>query len=725
MTVISEHDYALRVLDAAADIALSLDEDNPGTISLDADDFPHVQGSLTVAVENALLLNQLDPRDSRRVVLEVNADLPSGPRARTFDLGIREASPDRAGGTVTLRLASDEALVMDYAQLVDDPTPRALQASLRDVCEYVLAKVPGVQRNLNPYPTAGAGSAWGAGSWGTGGAGTVDLAGSTGVNQQIPNAPQPAMSFTWTTAPTGGLPSFDTAVFAIPTGRPTMTFSGNVASTIAGAQWQLIVQWLSDSAFISSSTGAAAFPATVNGRYSVTARPPVGATRARITWRLTAGTVVVGSYGWVTLASAVVGLRTSYVGKVLEPGPDADVTAYWGVTNLFTNPSFENTTAGWANGSLATGLGATTGQKLFGAYAGWWQTTGSGQSFIDFNGPISVQAGRSYVFSQYMRASVARPGRVMIRFKNAAGVVLADRYSAAVGLSTTAWTRVSSIQVAPAGATQATAHVEYQASAAGQFVYVDGLMFHEGTEVVPYFDGDTADSTTYVYDWTNTAHVSTSTRTPTTERPPEALIWRAGVSAMAFLEPLLKASGLRIVCDEERRWSLRTAEYRADGTQSFRHAINVETADEQLSREDDAWFDAAVYEYIWTDKDGIEQRRVDAFALTATPTKVRRVELRDTVYPGPGRAAHIVRRAQGRGRTVTVSAIPTWTERTDQYLSVALEGTPIQTGIAGSVRYDFATDTVTVSSRTTDTAAGAIDLLAGTINALPGTINNL
>lgn len=721
MTTISAPSYAARVLDAGGDIILSLDENSGGDITLDASAIPHVSSSVPVAVEDAMQLVQLDPRDSRRVVLTASRD---GGTPRTFDLGIREATPDRAGGTVTLTLASDEALVMDYAQLVDDNTPRSLQTSLRAVCEYVLSKVPGVQRNLIPYPTAGVGSGWGVASWGTGGAGTTNLSDSTGVSPNVPNSPQPAASFTWTTAPAGGVPTMFTGAFPIPAGRQLMTFSSHIASTIGGQQWRMAVQWFSDSALISTDYGPATAPTPTNWRFSVTARPPVGATRAAILWQLTSGAIVVGSFAWMSLAMAVVGTRTAYVARVLEPGPDADVTAYWPVTNLFTNPSFENTVAGWANGSLATGLAPTTGQKWVGNYSGHWQTTGAGQSFIDFTGPISVQAGRSYVFSAYMRATVARPARVMIRFKNAAGVILSDRYSVAVNLTTTGWTPLSNIQIAPAGATQATAHVEYQASAAGQFPYVDGLMFYEGNEVVPYHDGDTPDSANYDYAWTGPAQVSTSTRTPTVERPPEALLWSAGVSAMAFLEPLLKAAGFRLVCDEQRRWTLRTADFRADGNQTFRHAVNIETADEKLSREDDAWFDAAVYVYIWTDSNGLEQRRVDSFALTGTPTKVLRVELRDTVYPGPGRAENIVRRAQGRGRTVTVSAIPTWDERTDQYLSILLEGTPIQTGLASTVRYDLAADTVTVSARTVDTPAGAIDLAIGTIDGgYAGTID--
>ncbi|WP_292697679.1 hypothetical protein, partial [Microbacterium sp. 69-10] len=160
------------------------------------------------------------------------------------------------------------------------------------------------------------------------------------------------------------------------------------------------------------------------------------------------------------------------------------------------------------------------------------------------------------------------------------------------------------------------------------------------------------------------------------------------------------------------------------GAQAWRYGVNITAADEKLSRDDESWFDGAVYVYRWTDETGAAQTRTDAYALTPSPSKVIRVEL-NTPYPGAGRAQNIVQRSPGKGRTVAVTGIPSWTEQTDQALQVLLDGTPIQTGITSSVRFNLDDDTVTVTSRTTDTPADAIDLLPGTINALPGTINNL
>jgi hypothetical protein len=65
--------------------------------------------------------------------------VPGAPRV--FDLGLRSRTVDHQSKTVTVDLASDEALLMDYATLTEDGGARAHQASLRAVCNYVLGKI--------------------------------------------------------------------------------------------------------------------------------------------------------------------------------------------------------------------------------------------------------------------------------------------------------------------------------------------------------------------------------------------------------------------------------------------------------------------------------------------------------------------------------------------------------------------------------------------------------
>jgi hypothetical protein len=726
VTAFSTHEYKVRVPDAAGDVVLSPDEDSAGEITLDASRKSHVQATLNVAVADSALLTKLDPRASRRVVIDITSSSDDGSQSRLFDLGIRRADPDRASGTVELELASDEAILGDAAQLVDDVTPRTFQSSLRSVCEYVLSKVPGILRNLEPNSRAlstGTLAPYGARfSW-------VRSFVTTGV--PAPGAPTTVVRFTSPESGSvsgRGVDSYGNPDLAAPgtsgawlegprvTPGQTITIS-RFMRMFSTTLWVTRVRFHDGAgAWIGTTkSGTPVGPTLPNNwaRPSWTGVVPAGAKYVSIS-TVTSGAQTVTTSSFLDITGVMTETTDrvrSWREQALEPGgPDADVTAYWPVASLVSNPSFETNTDGWAAGTNATAparFSDTAQGEVSGAWVARWAANAAGSSYIDYQ-DISIRPGVSYVLSAYMYSEdAARNGRVMMRFKAGNGTILRDVYGTTTALKSAEWTRLSIIATAPPGAEKATLHLEHIATAGGQAARADGVMFHEGTELIPYFDGATVDTAAYDFAWTGPAHASNSTRTPSVERPPEALTWRAGVSGMDFLEPLLKASGLRIVCDELRRWSLRDADYRADGNQTYRYGANIETAVESLSREDDAWFDAAVYEYTWTDRDGIAQRRVDAFGLNAAPTKVLRVEVPDTPFPGPGRAEHIVRRAQSRGRTVTVSAIPTWLEQTDQPLSILLDGTPIQTGIAGSVRYDLAGDTVTVTSRTADTPAAA------------------
>lgn len=573
-TTISEHVYTAKALKTGGDIVLSLDEDSPGALTLDASAIPHVQGSLRCAVEDAMLLVDLDPRSGRRVLVSATRD---GGTPRLFNLGLRNTRPNRADGNVELTLASDEAILQDFAQLVDDTGAWAFFTSLRGIVNYVLGKI----------------------------------------------------------------------------------------------------------------------------------------------------------------------------GAALQPGTaDANLTPYWSVTNLMPNPSVRgivgNWVAGGSNATLAREAGHAAGSIPAGAdvttatLTSWTGNSGLGTGGAVANTASVVPYATAkpntlYTVSCYVYTNTAKTLRMMCQVFGADGAVLdGGKVLKTQAVPAGAWTRIVATILTPPNTSRLGPFVYPDAAQQwtnGSTLRTTGWMLHEGDYPVPvpYFDGATPADANYTYAASGAAHASATTRTPKpgVERSPEALTWKAGVSAMDFLHPLLQATGLRLVCDETRKWWLRGDDYRAAGAQSWRWGVNIETADETLSREDDGWYDAAVYDYTWTDQNGVAQRRTDSFALVTPPTKVLRVEVRDTPYPGPGRAEAIVRRAQGRGRTVTVSGIPVWDERPGQLLSVILEGTPIQTGIAQSVSFDLAEDTVTVSSRTADTPAGAIDLLPGTINSLTGTINSL
>ena len=110
-----------------------------GSAKLDASAVPYASANLTVPLVDLDMIELLDPRDGLRVVLDAGDEI-SG-TSRTFDLGLRERVVDHAARTVTLQMAGDEALLIDYHPLVPDTGSRAHESSLRAVCNYVLGKI--------------------------------------------------------------------------------------------------------------------------------------------------------------------------------------------------------------------------------------------------------------------------------------------------------------------------------------------------------------------------------------------------------------------------------------------------------------------------------------------------------------------------------------------------------------------------------------------------------
>lgn len=166
--MISTHVYNAFLI-GSPDVELSL---RGGSITLDDTAAPHVQGGIEIAwpghweivpdnlpvaygglvwVRDDDVLAALDPRLTPRVRVEVDGQYPAFSVHREFDLGVRTRVPDQVSRVVQLGLASDEALLDDYAPLADDDTPFDLAASLRDVVDYVLGEaVPGASLAVSP-----------------------------------------------------------------------------------------------------------------------------------------------------------------------------------------------------------------------------------------------------------------------------------------------------------------------------------------------------------------------------------------------------------------------------------------------------------------------------------------------------------------------------------------------------------------------------------------------
>lgn len=483
-------------------------------------------GGVPVWTPNAATWTALDPRLTKRVRVTVNASFGTTTQTRVFDLGLRSRRVNQADGTITLTLASDEALAADYAPMADDNGPFVYQSSLRAITSYVLGKI-------------GA---------------TLNSSGPADVPVWVNYARNPR--------------------------------GGNL-----GSQY-----WYSESG------GGQFYPQSVDGPDK-------------------------GSYLYVLQTVA---------GRMR-------IAQYFGATG---GPGIYNRT---------DGIAVTPGEVL----------------------SIEVSL-RTWI-----------PVRFVIECNFNTGWATAEQEQSHSGGE---WRTFSLQLTVPPGATSLNVAQIYS----------------------------TADTPgNQAWDTGNMRVIKKSI-----DRAGDLLVWKAGDSAIDFINPVVQAFRRRLVCDENRVWTLRDETHVAPGSLSIRHAINLIDGDDVISRDSGLWFDAAVVRYSWIDASGNARTATDSYALNTPYTRLVTLE-RSGAYPGPGFAEYVVRRAQGRGRELRLTTVADWSARAEQPFTAVLEGAPIQVGRTSRVDFDLSIDEMTVTTRTTDTPLGAIDLLTGSINSKTGTINNL
>lgn len=667
-----------------------------GTLTLDPDNAPHVEGRLEVAVPDPIILAALDPTNGARVRVEVDGQYPSFSVHRVFNLSLRERPSQITASRVSLDLASDEALLLDYLTLADDNTPRQFEASLRDVVNYTLAKALGA---TSPQTFTGPASTLGWAYNADAGAGVVSRLAATGA----PGTTAMRAAYTSGAATYFGLATNVVGQqFAAVPGR-TYSARARIRSNTT-RETRFRIEWrTAANTFLSAGTYQVATPGSgVWADFHVTETAPATAAWGYIVARVF-GTPAAGNA--IDVAGYTAG-PGRFAPPYLSPGVDADVTRYWTLTNRVFNPSAETTT-GYALGGNAAGLGTGTSSPYHGGAYVRWNAVAAGLT------SLVVTADGEYTPLTPMTAKVqlrangtSATGQVLIRFYNSNGDVLADATSPAVPLSvTTAWTEVSYTATGPRGTTRAALIVLATAVSAGQVFAIDGVMFHDGDEVVPFFTGSSMmpGATGYTVAWNGAASNSASTRTPfPIERAKETLTWPAGVAALDFLHPLLQAKGLRLVCDETRTWTLRDADYTAPGLTSIRYAVNMIDGTDTIALDPAYGFDAAVTIYTWSDRYGVEQRAVDSFALTTPYVSARLFDKTDTPYPGPGFSEYAVRRAQDRSRRIEASAVADWNAVAEQSCTFTTAEAPSLVGKTGRVEFNLTDDTMTVGAVAAD-----------------------
>lgn len=715
----------------APDIPLSI---RGGRLTLDQGRSPHVQGTIEIAIPAQETLTALDPRLGARVRTQVqNTDAFGVTSTRTFDLGLRSRPTRHRDAVVSLAVASDEAILDEQAPLADDN--QTTQTSLRSLIDYALKQAIIVRRNVAPNPKGGVDT--------TGWLSTASAPGVV-VTERVTGANPAGVSSRvqarCTTAPTAAGGYIDVRA-SIPVVAGTVYSVAAFGYYSAGGSSTAYLQWRDASSNILSTvtvpTGVA--PATW-ARTTLIAgvAAPSGAVSATVIYRANstaAAPIGVGAFATMTAVLFEAGgfagdyfdgdsVRCVWEGAANEspsreiphlawtPALDADITPYYALTNLHPNPVPAS-----ANGYTG-GAGANAPTYNAGPPSDVRWTTTAAVSNLICAGSLTafrVTPGKTYVFAiLWASASAGRTAQPIIQWRtNGSASVVGNVYGTAKSYDPN-YQELTVVATAPPGAEYAYPIVQTSGNAATTTHLVRSMRFYEGAEVVPPFSGATPATAQYSYAWGDPTapNASPSIRTPLVDSPArDALICKAGMSWLDFLSPLVQRYGYRLVCDEQRVWTLRDASYVAAGSLYIAHGVNLIDATDTLDRASEDWFDGAAFVYTWRDRDGIPQERVDSWSLTATPQKVVRREI-DAPWPGPGRAQYAVQRAQGRGREVTATRISDLTARAEQPVQIILNGAPIQTGAAQSVEFDLDRDEITVTARTTDTPPTAWVLLA-------------
>ena len=175
---------------------------------------------------------------------------------------------------------------------------------------------------------------------------------------------------------------------------------------------------------------------------------------------------------------------------------------------------------------------------------------------------------------------------------------------------------------------------------------------------------------------------------------PDAFVWLPGVSAWAYADGLVKAAGLRLWCDELRRWHLTEPLL---GTGRLLAMTTSTTAlSEDLDREGQ-WHDAVVVEYRWNNASGEQQTRYDVAGATRSNRALH--VLADRAWPGAGAANAILQRARGRGRKVVAQAVSDYSATPGDQVNIRLTDSGQNVGIVSSVTWNLSADEMTVTTR--------------------------
>lgn len=222
--------------------------------------------------------------------------------------------------------------------------------------------------------------------------------------------------------------------------------------------------------------------------------------------------------------------------------------------NLFPYPSFENLQSETDTTNFfysieqpakdSTGAwSAYNGSVAFRAY----NKTSAGTSVaISYDHRMDVTAGTTYYGIGYAATSGTpnTRARYRVQWYDDANAIIATSYGSYVSLTSyKTWYKTTISIAAPANSTYGRIGISYDRSTGAAFgatskQWADGMYFGT-TNVTDWFDGNTTDTTTYIYSWDGTNNRSTSTRYD------NVLDTRTGELLAEFADPIVRVSSLK------------------------------------------------------------------------------------------------------------------------------------------------------------------------------------
>lgn len=168
----------------------------------------------------------------------------------------------------------------------------------------------------------------------------------------------------------------------------------------------------------------------------------------------------------------------------------------------------------------------------------------------------------------------------------------------------------------------------------------------------------------------------------------DATLWKPGVAAWDYLDGLLEPASLKLWCDDAGLWFLTDRQPLVEGQVTAAATSNLTDYTDRMTYDPNVWTDAVVVEYRWTDAFDLNQIAFD-FAGAQPARAALHIVRENTVYPGPGAAAGILNRSQGRGRVLEVGTVSNYLHTPGQTAQITPLVGDAQTGFLAAVSWSF------------------------------------